>query len=93
MRIRGNSNIKPLDIKLYNCVVSVAKDITKRIADELTPTFIIDEAISYFSDKEEYEKCQLIKNFYNENPSFFIDVSRAEWFGTMRIIKKNKKKI
>ena len=93
MRIRGNSNIKPVDIKFYNCVVSVAEDITKRIADELSPTFIIDEAMSYFSDKEEFEKCQLIKNFYDENPTFFISVSRAEWFGTMRSIERMQKNI
>lgn len=88
MRIRGKSNIKKEDILFYNCVASVAGDIGKRVADELTPTFIVDEAIAYFHDKEEYEVCQLIKNFYDNNPSFFVDISRAEWFGTMRSIEK-----
>jgi len=88
MRIRGKSNIKKEDILFYNCVASVAKDISKRIANELTPTFIVDEAISYFQDKEEFEICQIIKKFYDDNPTFFIVVSRAEWFGTMRSIEK-----
>lgn len=92
MRIRGKSNIEAEDILFYNCVASVARDISKRVADELTPTFIVDEAMLYFSDKEEYEVCQTIKKFYDENPSFFIDISRAEWFGTMNIKKNNKKK-
>ncbi|MEK6829540.1 MAG: hypothetical protein AABY15_05460 [Nanoarchaeota archaeon] len=92
MRIRGKSDIEAQDILFYNCVASVAKDVSKRIADELTPTFIVQEAMNYFSDKEEYEVSQVIKKFYDENPSFFINVSRAEWFGTMRVIKKSEKK-
>lgn len=88
MRIRGKSNIEPLDIEYYKCVATVASDISKRISNELTPTFIVDEAMAYFHDKEEYEICHLIKTFYESNPSFFLEVSRAEWFGTMRTIKK-----
>jgi len=88
MRLRGKSNIEAEDILFYNCVASVARDVSKRIADELTPSFIVHEAMSYFSDREEFEICQIIKKFYDENPSFFIDVSRAEWFGTIIINKK-----
>ena len=85
MRIRGKSNIEAEDILFYNCVASVAMDISKRIADELTPSFIIEEAMDYFSDREEYEVCQMIKKFYEENPAFFINISRAEWFGFDKI--------
>jgi hypothetical protein len=88
MRIRGKSNIEPLDVEYYKCVATVAGDISKRRHNELTPTFIVDEAISYFHDKEEYEICHSIKKFYEENPDFFLEVSRAEWFGTLRTIKK-----
>ncbi len=55
MRIRGKSDIEAEDILFYNCVASVAKDTSKRIADELTPTFIVEEAMAYFSDREEFE--------------------------------------
>lgn len=89
MRIRGKSNIEAEDVLFYNCVASVARDSSKRIADELTPTFIVQEAILYFSDREEYEISQIIKNFYDKNPTFFIDISRAEWFGTISIRKKS----
>lgn len=92
MRIRGKSNIKAEDVLFYNCVASVAMDISKRIADELTPTFIVEEAMDYFSDKEEYEICQKIKSFYDGNPTFFVDISRAEWFGTLVNRKKIEKK-
>lgn len=92
MRIRGKFNIEPQDILFYNCVASVARDVSKRIADELTPTFIVEEAMVYFSDKEEYEVSHIIKKFYDENPSFFLAVSRAEWFGNMTVIRKNEKK-
>ena len=93
MRLKGKSNIEKEDILFYNCVASVAGDVSKRIADELTPTFIVDEAISYFNDKEEFEICHIIKSFYDNNPSFFIDISRVEWFGTMKVIDKNEKNI
>lgn len=88
MRIRGKSDIEPLDIEYYKCIANIAGDISRRVSNELTPTFIVDEAIAYFHDKEEYEICQLIKTFYEGNPTFFLEVSRAEWFGTMRTIKK-----
>ncbi len=75
----------------YNGVVKAAKDISKRIANELMPTFIVQESLMYFSDREEFEKCQIIKKFFEENPLFFIDISRVEWFGTSdSIIKKQK---
>ena len=88
MRIRGNSNIKDIDIEYYKCVAVVAKDTSKRVANELTPNFIVSEAIAYFHDKEKYEVCKEIKDFYDNNPSFFIDITRAEWFGTMNVLKK-----
>ncbi len=91
MRIKGKSDIEAEDVLFYNCVASVAMDSSKRVADELTPTFIVEEAIDYFSDREQYEVCRTIKEFYDQNPSYLIDISRAEWFGTCESIKKNKK--
>jgi len=88
MRIRGKSNIKPEDVLFYKSVAKVAKDISKRIANELTPTFIVEESLNYFSDKEDFEICQQIKKFFDDNPSFFLDISRAEWFGTMRTLER-----
>ena len=89
MRIKGKSNIEAADIEYYRCVADVAGDLSKRIANELTPSFIVEEAIAYFSDHDEYEICQRIKNFYDENPTFFLNISRAEWFGTIRRVKKS----
>ena len=91
MRIKGKSNIEPADVENYKSVAMVAFDVSKRIANELTPTFIVEEAIAYFSDRDEFETCQQIKLFYDSNPSFFLNISRAEWFGTMRTIKKGQK--
>ena len=39
MRIRGNSNVLDVDIEYYKSIASVAKGATKRVANELTPTF------------------------------------------------------
>lgn len=79
MEIRGKF-IKTEDILFYKCVASVAFDASKRISDEFTPTFIIEEALEYFSELEEYETCKIIKRFFVENPSFFITTTREEWF-------------
>ena len=84
MRIRGKSNIEPVDIEHYKSVADVAGDLSKRIANELTPSFIVEEAMAYFSDQDEYEICHRIKTYYEENPSFFLKISRAEWFGTLK---------
>ena len=91
MRIRGKSNIEPADIEYYKSVALVASDSSKRIANELTPNFIVEEAIAYFCDNDEFEICQQIKSFYDNNPSFFLNISRAEFFGTMKNIKRGKK--
>jgi len=80
MNLRDELNIGPENILFYNCVASVAMDISKRIANELTPSFIIHEAIEYFSEIEEYEICIKIKSFYENNPSFFIETTRCDWF-------------
>lgn len=90
MRIRGNSSVLDVDIRYYECIANVARDITKRVANELTPTFIVTEAIAYYQDREDYEVCKIIKDFYDNNPSFFLNTTRAEWFGTLNIVKKNK---
>jgi hypothetical protein len=71
MRIKGKSIIEPVDIEYYKSVAMVASDVSKRISNELTPDFIVEEAISYFSDIDEFEICQKIKTFYDSNPSFF----------------------
>jgi len=91
MRIKGKSNIEPADIENYKNVAIVAADISRRIANELTPTFIVEEAIAYFSDRDEFETCHQIKSFYDSNPSFFLNISRAEWFGTIRTLRKGEK--
>lgn len=80
MEFSDNLNINSENILFYNSVASVAMDSSKRVANELTPSFIIHESIQYFSSKEEYETCMIIKNFYDNNPSFFVEITREEWF-------------
>ena len=53
----------------------------KRIEEELIPTFIIEEALNYYSQLEKYEVCQKIKIFFSNNSKYTIKITRAEWFG------------
>jgi hypothetical protein len=52
-----------------------------KIEDELIPSFIIEEALYYYSQLEYYEVCKNIKLFFSINSKYTIQTSRAEWFG------------
>jgi hypothetical protein len=81
MRIRGKLYIEKLDVEMYKGIADLAQSKMKKIDEELIPSFIIEEAISYYNDLEKYELCQKIKGFFSINPSYTIKITRAEWFG------------
>ena len=81
MKIRGKLHIENLDVQMYEGIAELADKKKKRIAEELIPTFIIEEALSYYSELEKYEVCQKIKIFFSKNSKYTIKITRAEWFG------------
>jgi len=81
MKIRGKLHIESVDVQMYEGIADLANKKKKRIEEELIPTFIIEEALNYFSDLEKYEICQKIKIFFFKNSKYTINITRAEWYG------------
>lgn len=81
MKIRGKLHIENLDVQMYEGIADLADKKKKRIEEELIPTFIIEEALNYYSQLEKYEVCQKIKIFFSNNSKYTIKITRAEWFG------------
>lgn len=81
MRIRGKLNIENLDVQMYKGIADLADKKKEKIDEELIPTFIIEEALYYYSKLEHYEVCQKIKVFFSNNSKYTINTTRAEWFG------------
>jgi len=81
MKIRGKLYIENLDVQMYEGIADLAEKRKKRIDEELIPTFIIEEALNYYSELEKYEVCKKIKVFFSKNSKYTIDITRAEWFG------------
>ncbi len=89
MKLRGKTNIEKVDIIMYQGIHALANNKIKKIDEELIPTFIIEEALSYFCDIEKYEVCQTIKVFFQNNPTYTVISSRDEWFGVNVKRKQN----
>lgn len=66
---------------MYHGIHDLAISKIQKVDEELIPTFIIQEALDYFCELEKYEWCQNIKQFFQNNPTFTIQSSRAEWYG------------
>ena len=81
MKIRGKLYIENLDVQMYNGIADLAFKKKEKIDEELIPSFIIEEALYYYSQQENYEVCQKIKIFFSKNSKYTINITRAEWFG------------
>lgn len=83
MKIRGKLHIENLDVQMYKGIADLADKKKNKIDEELIPSFIIEEALYYYSQLEYYEVCQKIKVFFSKNSKYTIQTTRAEWFGLM----------
>lgn len=59
---------------LYNIVSRHGRNLAKCV-----PDFIINESLRYFEKREQYEKCQAIKSFFDKNPKRRFAMSRNDW--------------
>ncbi len=50
----------------------------KRLAKRI-PDFVINESLKHFEKKEQYEKCSVIKRFFDLNPNRMFHMSRLDW--------------
>lgn len=81
MKLKGNIPVEKVDIMMYQGIAALAESKIQKIDEELIPTFIIEEALNYFCELEKFESCQKIKVFFESNPTYIIQSSRAEWYG------------
>ena len=44
-----------------------------------TPSFMVEHALEYFSDIEEYDKAASIKNYFDKNETRIINFTEEEW--------------
>ena len=87
MKLKGKINIEELDVRMYQGIADLAENKIQKIDEELIPSFIVEEALYYYSNIEKYEICQNIKMFFINNTKYIIESSRAEWFG-VNLMKK-----
>ena len=59
---------------LYDAIVSKSARLARYI-----PDFVIEESLQYFAKKEQYEKCSVIKQFFDSNPKRMFHMSRNDW--------------
>ena len=49
------------------------------LLNKSVPDFMVNDSIKYFEKIEQYEKCHLIKSFFDNNPKRKFTMSRNEW--------------
>lgn len=89
MKSLGKMPSEKLDILMYQGLSDMADNKIQKVDEELIPTFIINEALQYFSELEKYETCHKIKSFFQIHSTFVVDSSRGDWYGVS--VKKKQK--
>lgn len=89
MELKDNIEVEKVDILMYHGIYNLAINKMRKLNEELIPTFMIEEALSYFSNLEKYEMCQKIKEYFLKHQEYTIKSSRMEWYGIP--VKKKQK--
>lgn len=77
--IRDRIHLRAKDfINLYERIAISLKEAPHKICKSI-PLFMIRESLSYFGRLEEFEKCQLIKEFADNNPRRITKITKDEW--------------
>jgi len=75
--MKANPQITEVDIKVYYLLYETVVLSPHSLED--VPTFIINETIWFFENREEYEKCDDIKTFFEENSYLMVACSRKDY--------------
>jgi hypothetical protein len=81
MGVRGDMKMKErlgLNVFLYRSLHNMIQKESTDLA-KFVPNFIINESIKYFEKKEEYEKCKIIKDFFDDHPKRMLFMSKQDW--------------
>lgn len=67
-----------MNANIYDTFYTALSTKPNKIGDK-TPSFLIYESIKFFERKEEFEKCALIKNFFDRNISRVVKITREDY--------------
>lgn len=69
-------HITDADLKMYHCLYEAVSN-TPYTLKKLIPTFLISETIFFFEKLEQYEKCKILKEFFDKHPNKRLSISRV----------------
>lgn len=75
--MKAKPNITEVDIQVYYLLYETIVLAPYNLED--VPTFVINETIWFFENREEYEKCDDIKTFFDEHPQLMVTCSRKDY--------------
>lgn len=73
-----NIKVTEIDVKMYNLLYDAVLKAPYTLG-KVVPTFIINEAIYFFQCREEYEKCHVLKTFFDQHPERRVSFSRRDY--------------
>lgn len=62
-------------MRLYKAIINEER---RKLADCI-PDFVIDESLRHFERSEQYEKCSVIKSFFDKHPKRVFHMTRMDW--------------
>ncbi|MDG1949884.1 MAG: hypothetical protein P8J32_03630 [bacterium] len=77
--MNGRAHITDVDIKMYHLLFDAVSAAPENLA-KTVPTFLINETIFFFENIEEYEKCGVLKKFFDRHPNKRLMMSRKDYF-------------
>lgn len=66
------------EVKFYALYV-YAKNKSSMLEKHKTPTFLLEQALQYFSEIEEFDKAAVVKQYFDKNETRLIEFTKEEW--------------
>lgn len=76
--MKGRPHITDIDVKMYNLLFDAVSAHPGTLG-KMVPTFLINESIFFFENDEEYEKCGILKSFFDRHPNKRLMISRKDY--------------
>jgi hypothetical protein len=76
--MKGRAKITDVDIKMYHLLFDAVSAAPTSLG-KTVPTFLINETIFFFERFEEYEKCGVLKKFFDRYPNKRLTISRKDY--------------
>lgn len=67
------------EVEVYEKLVSLIRKQSNKMRNVL-PSFIVEDALVYFSLKDKFEECKVLKDFVVNNPNRISLTTKRHWF-------------